>query len=158
MSSCPDQHHSDRGAAAGGTQHGPGGLRGDRGRQEVHLHEGIHQLPLLQWGERVPLKPGSTSAILLLFSGSMWVFKRPKYVLRSGAVQLGGWWVYVGCLLFKLSGTLLHKASLWTGLMYLCTTLGWVMAGIWNRFSLCGRDTVNRHSEATLDVKQTQQT
>jgi len=40
-----------RGQAAGGTQHGPRGVCGDRGRQEVHVHEGVHQLPVLQRGD-----------------------------------------------------------------------------------------------------------
>lgn len=43
-----DQHHGDRGPAADRPQHGPRGVRGDRRRQEIHVYEGVHQLPVLQ--------------------------------------------------------------------------------------------------------------
>lgn len=51
MSDPSDQHHSDRGPAADRAQHGPCGVCGDWRRQEVHVYEGVHQLPVLQRGE-----------------------------------------------------------------------------------------------------------
>lgn len=39
-----DYHRSP---AAGGTQHGPGGVRAGRRPEEVHFCQGVHQLSLL---------------------------------------------------------------------------------------------------------------
>lgn len=44
----PGQHHHHRGPAACWAQHGPRGLRGGWRGKEIHIHEGIDQLPLLQ--------------------------------------------------------------------------------------------------------------
>lgn len=35
-------YHSDRGAAAGGTQHGPSGLCAGGGPEKVHQRQGVH--------------------------------------------------------------------------------------------------------------------
>lgn len=61
----------DRGPAAGGSQHGPHGVRGDRGREEVHIHEGVHQLSLLQRGQF----PHEMSCFLLFFFFYIRIYK-----------------------------------------------------------------------------------
>lgn len=41
-------HHHHRGPAAGGSEHGPRGVRASRRPEEIHVGEGVDELPLLQ--------------------------------------------------------------------------------------------------------------
>lgn len=45
-----DQCYSNRGPSVGWFEHGPCGLCGNWRRKEVYINEGVHKLPLLQWG------------------------------------------------------------------------------------------------------------